>query len=177
MHTGTQTLEHTFTYEKNRVKSENIFGDRLLNYTYDEMGNIKTITDSYDSSNNKSYSFDKYGRLYSEFIKEENAIRSYEYDSSGNILSIIDENQDREVVRSLSYHYTNDKLDYIKDELTNTNLFTLEYDGHNPTKINDNDITYEGRRIKTYGANEYFYNEEGFRVKKMLLQVIHMNIL
>ena len=166
LHTGTQTLEHTFTYEKNRVKSENIFGDRLLNYTYDEMGNIKTITDSYDSSNNKSYSFDKYGRLYSEFIKEENAIRSYEYDSSGNILSIIDENQDREVVRSLSYHYTNDKLDYIKDELTNTNLFTLEYDGHNPTKINDNDITYEGRRIKTYGSNEYFYNEEGIRVKK-----------
>ena len=28
-------------------------------------------------------------------------------------------------------------------------------------------ITYEGKRIKTYGNNEYFYNEEGVRIKKV----------
>ena len=28
-------------------------------------------------------------------------------------------------------------------------------------------ITYEGKRIKTYENNEYFYNEEGVRIKKV----------
>jgi len=80
---------------------------------------------------------------------------------------VIDENFDLEVVRSLSYHYTNDKLVYIKDELLNTNIFELEYNGHNPISLNNNDITYEGRRIKTFGNNTYFNNEEGIRVKKI----------
>ena len=43
--------------------------------------------------------------------------------------------------------------------------------GHNPLNITINGvsraITYEGKRIKSYGNNTYFYNEEGIRVKKV----------
>ena len=167
LYTGSTTLEHTFTYEKNRVTSEDIFGDELLRYTYDSMGNISSITDLYDSNNNKTYTYDKFGRLIEEYNRKDDSFTFYSYDTNGNILSIVKENPDGDILSSVSYHYTNDKLDCLYNELNEEEIYVLEYDGHNPTKINDNDITYEERRIKTYGSNEYFYNEEGIRVKKI----------
>ena len=169
LYTGTQTLEHTFTYEKNRVKSENIFGDERFDYTYDDMGNIKTITDTYgnDDDNNRVFTYDKYGRLIEEYNEGQETITNYTYDSDGNIFTIVVYSRDREVLTSKSFEYTDNMLDGVYDYVNKEYIYNIEYEGHNPTKINDNDITYEGRRIKTYGSNKYFYNEEGIRVKKI----------
>ena len=72
-----------------------------------------------------------------------------------------------------SFTYINLKRLTTVNVITETGNITYEllYQNSNPNALITNgvsrDITYEGKRIKTYGNNTYFYNEEGIRVKKV----------
>ena len=140
-------------------------------YTYDDRGNILTIS---DGTNTTRYTYDDLDQLIREDNQAAGRTWRYTYVSGGNIL------QKEEFAYSITdvleqprepsvYTYGDDSW---KDVLTNYNGQTLSYDGiGNP--LNDGTWTYEwehGRQLagmsKSGTAIFYAYNADGLRTSK-----------
>ena len=77
---NTVNYEYAGTYATN-------FAEFTLTYEYDDLGNIETITNSANPSDNRAYSYDIQGQLLSETFGTDGnrTTNSYTYDTYGNI--------------------------------------------------------------------------------------------
>ena len=117
--------------------------------------------------------YDNLNRLVAKEIKTDTKTfnQSYTYDNNGNLSKIERLDSNDNVLSTTDYNRLASNS-YKLTSVTGDINATLSYgSGFNPTNITINgvsrNITYEGKRIKTYGNNTYFYNEQGIRVKKV----------
>ena len=166
--TDTNTFSQNYTYNKTRVTSFNTFGT-YYRYDYDSVGNVANVYNSETSTSPLySYEYDKYGRLA---LSNHNGINKYTYDNNGNISKVETLDSNNNVLSSTIFNRSTSNGYRLTSISGNINASLSYGSGHNPLNITINGvsraITYEGKRIKTYGNNTYFYNEEGIRVKKV----------
>ncbi len=147
--------------------------DDTYNYTYDNVGNITSITRGSSGSNPISYVYDSANRLIRENNSITNITTLYEYDQWGNI-------QNKKLyyyttattlgtpVTTVPYVYGNSAWG---DQLTSYNGTPISYDEMgNPTSYRGYSFTWRGKQL--IGASNssvsvsFEYNEDGLRQKK-----------
>ena len=147
--------------------------DDTYNYTYDDVGNITSITRGSSGSNPISYVYDSANRLIRENNSITNITTLYEYDQWGNI-------QNKKLyyyttattlgtpVTTVPYVYGNSAWG---DQLTSYNGTPISYDEMgNPTSYRGYTFTWRGKQL--IGASNssvsvsFEYNEDGLRQKK-----------
>ena len=164
----TSLIDTVFNY--NRVGGVNTPLSQY-HYTYDDNGNILTVTDKDGKVTN--YTYDSLNQLTRVDDQKANVSTTYSYDVGGNITA------------SATYTYTTGTLGTAagnvayaygntnwKDLLTSYNGQNITYDAiGNPLSYrNGMSFTWEGRQLKTAVANSknlsYTYNDDGIRTGK-----------
>ncbi len=170
------------TYQTTQIHLEKI-GDRAYMYTYDNVGNIETVTEKKNATaeytDKVSYEYDDLGQLTRENNVDLNQTIVYTYDNGGNIKS------------KKIYAYTTGTLGAVqetinytydspwKDKLTNYNGTTITYDEiGNPEDYRDNmSFTWNGRQMATANLNgtavTYKYDADGLRSYKKVGNTVH----
>ncbi len=168
---------YTYTAGKTADKTTTLLatlknGNDTLSYTYDEMGNIETV-----SKNNvtlETYDYDYLNQLTSVTVEkgEVDDVYTYEYDNGGNIKNVILETADSEEPILLKTYLYEEDGDW-KDLLKSFNGDTITYDTiGNPTEyLNGMNFTWsQGRKLTgiTKGTDSiaYTYNADGLRTSK-----------
>ena len=144
-------------------------GNDILSYTYDNLGNIETISENGDLK--VTYHYDELNQLIREDNLYLNKSISYSYDTGGNILSISEyaytTGELGEVAAVKTYGYEDANW---KDKLTSYNGQTITYDEiGNPLQYRDRmNFTWQnGRQLAFVNDNiSYQYNAEGIRMQK-----------
>ena len=151
---------------------QNTYGgaSRSLNYTYDNNGNILTVS---DGTNTTSYSYDAQGQLVWEYNEGAGKAWQYTYDSGGNILSRTEyaytTGSPGTALSSASYTYGDTGWG---DLLTAYNGQAITYDGiGNMTSYGGWSLGWSGgRRLSTMSRDGtsllFAYNDEGQRTEK-----------
>ena len=137
-------------------------GNETLSYTYDENGNITSI--SKNGAVYESYTYDAKNQLAS--VTRGTDVWTYTYDANGNIQSV---KKNGEVEKS--YGYTDSKW---KDKLTSFNGSAITYDAiGNPLQYR-NGMTFtwsNGRKLASVTQNgattTFTYDGEGNRIRKI----------
>ena len=179
------------TYQTTQIHLEKI-GDRGYAYTYDDVGNIKTINkvvNKVDSGNLiVSYTYDDLGQLESEINVDLGQKIIYTYDNGGNITSKSIYAYTNGTVGALqkTINYTYDSL--WKDKLTG---YTVTIDGETPQSVsisydeignpltyrNGMSFTWNGRQMATANLNgtavTYKYDADGLRNYKKVGNTVH----
>ena len=127
---GTDTTTQIESIDYDAGKYATNFAEFTLTYGYDALGNILTIENSANSSDNRTYAYDIQGQLLTETIG--NQTNSYTYDTYGNIRTATVDGTTH------TYTYTN---------LTWRDLLTA-YDGQ-PFAYEGQQYTAEGRLYGT----------------------------
>ena len=167
------TTKTTSAIEKviNTVNNEN----QEFTYSYDEFGNIDSISISKGSTIENSYTYDKLNQLTRENNQELNKTFVYSYDNGGNLTTV--KTYDYTIVEDLTglepstdtYEYGDSKW---KDLLIEFNDKPITYDEiGNPTEYHDDKVfTWEFRRLERIVDGdtliEYTYNQDGIRRSK-----------
>ena len=143
-------------------------------YIYDDNGNITIIRR--DGLEMLRYGYDELGQLVREDNRYTGKSYTWTYDNAGNILN------------RKTYAYTIDALGTAQntviygydtgnwgDLLTSFNGRSIAYDGiGNPGTWNGSALTWQGRRLMSYGSNTYTYNADGIRTSKTVNGVEHI---
>ena len=139
-------------------------------YTYDDNGNITSIT---QGSTSITYEYDAANRLTRENNQVTNQTVTYEYDTWGNILNkkiyaYTTATNPGTPTSTITYTYGNDTW---KDQLTSYNGQTITYDSMgNPTTYRGYTFGWRGKQLTSAsnGTNSltFEYNEDGLRQKK-----------
>ncbi len=137
-------------------------GSDILEYTYDALGNITTV--SKNGVVIEQYSYDALNQLVSAVYGGNTYV--YTYDNGGNLTEI---KKNDEVIKSYSYGNAE-----WKDQLTSFNGETITYDaiGNPLTYRNGLSFTWQnGRQLATVSQNgtslaSYAYNADGLRTSK-----------
>jgi len=143
-----------------------------IKYTYDNIGNIETITKG--TTRLSKYYYDELSQLIREDNKELNKTITYEYDAGGNIqnrkeYAYTEGTLPGTTQKTTEYKYTNTNW---KDQLTSYDNKQITYDEiGNPTNYDGNTYTWQnGRQLaKIQKGNEtstYKYNDSGIRTEK-----------
>ena len=134
----------TFKYDKlDRITSVSSKGDSVTeSYTYDEAGNVSSITDG--NHNKTSYKYDKDNNLVQE-VNPLGDIKNYSYDKSGNLTKETLANG-----KSVTYKY--DKLGELIKKTTSDKEDTLYTYNDNGERVSMKD---------TLGETHYKYDESG----------------
>ena len=136
-------------------------GSDILEYTYDEVGNITSV--SRNGAIVEQYSYDALNQLISAIYNGSNY--TYSYDTGGNLTEI---KKDGTVINSYAYGNAN-----WKDQLTVFNGKTITYDKiGNPLRYRSG-MSFKwqnGRQLSkltcSKGPVSYSYNAEGLRTSK-----------
>ena len=153
--------------------------DAAYSYTYDNVGNITSIT---QGSTSISYEYDAASRLTRENNQVTNKTIVYHYDDWGNITSkdiypyttIDTEDLSVPAPTSVPYVYTNTAWG---DQLTEYNGQTIVYDEMgNPTTYRGYTFGWRGKQL-TSASNgtvsmTFEYNEDGLRQKKVCNNIV-----
>ena len=143
--------------------------DDAYSYTYDDVGNITSIT---QGSTSISYEYDAANRLTRENNQVTNQTVTYEYDDFGNILNKKVYAYTTGTLGSPSstvyYAYTNSAWG---DQLTSYDGTPITYDSMgNPTTYRGYTMTWRGKQLAgfTNGTKtvSFEYNEDGLRQQK-----------
>ena len=135
-----------------------------LGYTYDALGNIKTITNSANSADNRTYTYDVQGQMLTEKIG--NKTYTYTYDTYGNIRTASDGNT--------THSYTYGDAEWL-DLLTAYDNQSITYDeiGNPLSYYNGTRWAFEwenGRQMTTAESDahevSYTYDMDGIRDSK-----------
>ena len=178
-----QTYSTEFTYTDiansnkttTQIKSMQNGQDEALNYTYDNNGNILTISEGTELKH--KYYYDALNQLIREDDKDRNLSITYEYDEGGNILNkkiyayTTESTLPEEAVEIATYTYGNTEW---KDQLTAYKNKTITYDAiGNPLTYDGNTYTWQNGRQLGGITNEdenlsitYKYNDSGIRTEK-----------
>lgn len=147
-----------------------------VEYIYDEVGNIRTITES--SGQKITYHYDELAQLVREDRKEENQSICYTYDVGGNmtmsrVYAYVEPDQEigEDLVpeKEVVYGYENNNW---KDQLTTYDGQTITYDAMgNPLSYKRMDLTWKkGRMLRKIQKEDqdiqYVYNSDGVRTGK-----------
>ena len=122
------------------------------------------------------YGYDELGQLVREDNRYTGKSYTWTYDNAGNILN------------RKTYAYTIDALGTVQntviygydtgswgDLLISFNGQSIAYDGiGNPGTWNGSALTWQGRRLMSYGSNTYTYNADGIRTSKTVNGVEHI---
>ena len=144
-------------------------GNDILSYTYDNIGNIETISENGELK--ATYHYAELNQLIREDNLYLNKSISYSYDTGGNILSVSEyaytTGELGEVAAVKTYGYEDANW---KDKLTSYNGQTITYDEiGNPLQYRDGmNFTWQnGRQLASVNDNtSYQYNAEGIRTQK-----------
>ena len=99
----------------------------------------------------------------------------YKYNSSGDILEKIEYNISDEIISKEVYNYSTTNSSQLlsinkvntNNEIIETKTITyLEEDPFRPATYKNNNLTWNGKRLTSYGTNTYKYNSEGIRISK-----------
>ena len=155
-------------------------GTKII-YSYDLIGNV---TKQIFIKNNViikslSYKYDALSRLIEEKCYINNVFNyhiKYNYSEDGDILEKINigsngvpltkqkyiySNTIKNQLNSIEYYlYENDEWEY-DDGYT---ICTYSTDPFRPSSYRNNNLTWQGRRLLSYGNNTYTYNSEGIRI-------------
>ena len=143
-------------------------------YTYDASGNIIEIKKN--GATLFRYAYDSLNQLVREDNRYTGKSYTWKYDEAGNILN------------RKTYAYTIDALGTVQntviygydngswgDLLISFNGQSIAYDGiGNPGTWNGSALTWQGRRLMSYGSNTYTYNADGIRTSKTVNGVKHI---
>ena len=141
-------------------------------YTYDEVGNIQTVS---DGTNTTSYKYDNLNQLVRENNQKLGVTITYAY-QNGNITErkeyAYTTGDLGEVLDTKTWTYGNN---IWTDLLTNFNGQTITYDEiGNPTTIGNKSLSWNGRQLQQIADGEniytYSYNADGQRVSKTVTQ-------
>ena len=154
--TGSTVRKTTYTYvagangsTTNLLATVNNAGFSGLTYTYDDMGNIKTIK---EGSKTETYTYDSLGQLTRVDSQKENKSYTYSYDNRGNITSKKEYAYTTGTLgtatKTVSYAYGNTGW---KDLLTSYNGQSITYDTiGNPLSYRGMTLTWaNGRQLAT----------------------------
>ena len=141
--------------------------DRTYTYTYDENGNILSVS---DGVNTTSYTYDALNQLTKEVNQAAGMTWEYTYDNGGNITSRKEyDNATGALVSQVGYTYGDT---HWGDLLTAYNGQTITYDGiGNPLNDGTWEYTWEnGRQLasmtRTGETWEYSYNADCLRTER-----------
>ena len=141
-------------------------------YTYDEVGNIKSVS---DGTYTTSYDYDALNQLVRENNQQIGKTYTYAY-QNGNITErkeyAYTTGDLGEVLDTKTWTYGNN---IWTDLLTNFNGQTITYDEiGNPTTIGNKSLSWNGRQLQQIADGEniytYSYNADGQRVSKTVTQ-------
>ncbi len=168
---GKALLSAEYTYTNDGISKIEYQDGKILEYTYDNAGNITEVKEN--GSLKLSYEYDSLGQLVRENNAYADRTYTFEYDNAGNILS------SKEYAYStgeLGTCLSSDTYEYAdmswKDLLTGYNGQSITYDEiGNPLNYRDGmTFTWNGRQLEVvkYGDYEvlYTYNSEGIRTSK-----------
>jgi RHS repeat-associated protein len=131
---------------------------------------------------NYFFKYDFLNRLIEEkyyFGNTFNYHKNYKYNDNSDITEIIEIDSNNEPLRKSVYTYSS----IIKGQLNNITIYiyegndrwSIDYvipfvysnnDPFRPSTYKDNTLTWQGRRLTSYGTNTYLYNSEGIRISK-----------
>jgi len=174
---GTITKEYDLL---NRVTSVTDANGRTVKYSYDELGNILSLTypggeivryeyyldgqlkSVIDSSGNKtSYEYDSAGRLIKTTNPDGSTVEE-SYDKSGNLKTKIDKSSSGEVILSYEYGYDGfGNITSIKDKITtDTEIYSAEpNDGPEENSVS---MEYDAaNRLISFNGEEVKYDKDG----------------
>ena len=154
-------------------------GEKIV-YSYDRSGNIthkvKIKNETIEESIN--YQYDISNRLIKEKCYNGSILKynyEYKYNSLGDILEKIEYNINDEIISKEIYNYSTTNSSQLlsinkvntNNEIIETKTITyLEEDPFRPTTYKNNNLTWNGKRLTSYGTNTYKYNSEGIRISK-----------
>ena len=147
------------------------FDKFVLSYGYDALGNIETITNSENASDDRTYTYDIQGQLLTEKIG--NQTNSYTYDTYGNIRTATE--------NGTTHTYTYGNADW-KDLLTAYDNQPITYDASgNPTSYyNGTRWTFgwkNGRQLSSASGGgqtiSYTYDMAGIRNSKTVNDITY----
>lgn len=152
------------------VSSVDNFGNKLT-YTYDNLGNIKTVSEN--GTLQETYTYDALSRLTRVDSAVQNKTVVYTYDAGGNILSKTEYPYTTgtlgTAVKTVNYGYTDPVW---KDLMTSYDGQTITYDAiGNPLQYRDGmTFTWQGRELLSVTKNgktvNYTYDSNGQRISK-----------
>ena len=200
-----RNAEDSITYRTNQLGLE-IVDNTAYRYYYDNVGNITEIkkgerdtsvsantTETKNYSNYKSYTYDALGQLRRENNASTNTTSAWNYDTLGNIESVITYDYTTgdlgNLETGIDYQYTDDGKSGWSRLLTTLVYKTYTYDaeGNRTTTVNDTktitydnignpvnylgaNLTWRGRQLKKYvdGSTtvSYLYDANGLRGSK-----------
>jgi len=174
----TYTTSYTYKNKENSTTSETSTQvasitngtQPALTYTYDQNGNISTIT---NGTSVIKYEYNELNEVIRENNQIENKTIKYAYDLGGNLLSRTEYAYTAGDVgaptRIIPYVYGDTNW---KDKLTSFDGKAITYDAiGNPLTYDGSTMTWEqGRRLASYSKTglsvSYIYNENGIRTSK-----------
>jgi len=184
---STNILETDLTYVSGASGSQTALvssykngSDDAYSYTYDDNGNITSIT---KGSASFTYVYDKANQLIRENLyygsgNSNNATYTYTYDEWGNLLEknryAYTTGTVGGVLDTVTYGYTDSQWG---DKLTSYNGSTITYDAMgNPTSYRGKTLTWEGKQLTELSMGTgsatvvytYSYDENGLRTQKVL---------
>ena len=154
-------------------------GEKIV-YSYDRSGNIthKVKIKNETIKENINYQYDASGRLIKEKCYDGTNFKynyGYKYNQSGDILEKIEYNISDVIISKEIYNYSTTNSSQLlsinkintNNEIIETKTITyLEEDPFRPATYKNNNLTWNGKRLTSYGTNTYKYNSEGIRISK-----------
>ena len=168
-------INKTYTYNKTKLTKETseYFEN---NYTFNDIGNLTKLTTlDVNGSSSHQYVYDSSNRLCIVVNSDSNKREqiTLNYDNNGNIRTRIVNNITTGVTTGRTFTY--DSSNRLTGMYDSENEYVLQYNGisPNPSLLRKNNVPYhifyEGKRIIRINNNQYFYNEEGIRTRKVIV--------
>lgn len=158
--------------EVRKGSTTSVLSTTTYNFTYDDNGNIKKITNA-SGTTLYEYSYDALGQLIRENNQPLGYTYVYEYDNAGNITA--KKRYDfttgtlGSVQSTINYTYGDSSWGDLLTKFGNT---TISYDTiGNPISIGAQTLTWQGRRLTSWNDGEYItvnfgYNADSIRTYK-----------
>ena len=162
---------------------ETLEDGKQIQYTYDKAHNIilKEVFENNVIKESYNYTYDSLNRLIEEKCLINNDFDyhiKYNYSEDGDILEKINIGSNGVPLTKQKYIYSStikNQLNSIENYFYENNeweyddaytICTYSTDPFRPSSYRNNNLTWQGRRLLSYGNNTYTYNSEGIRISK-----------